>query len=456
MTKPHQYQRHGVEQIKKWNGRAILGDEMGLGKSFQSLLYAYEEGLKVVIVVCPAGLKTHWEREVQVHLGQRADVIYGRKVSPDGPIKARQRIVIINYELLKFWLDYLIRLQPELVIVDECQNLTGKDTQRTRCLKRLSTKCPRLIFMSGTPLVNRPKELWPVLNMLDPKRWSSFFKFGHRYCKPERKPWGWTFDGASNLDELNQKLRKHHLIRRLKKDVLKDLPSKQRMIVPLSISKDARKEYEEARSNFLSWLAKNNKSRVAKAAKAAQLVKAGYLRRLIGELKLEAAMEWLDTFLVSSSSKIIVFAHHKSIIRRLHENYRRKSIVLDGSVKGKHRQLVVDQFSRDPKIRILFGSKAAIVGWNGTAADTVAFFEFFWAPAHHTQAEDRPHRIGQSNNVTCYYLGVERTVDERICNKLQEKHSVLDAVLDGKPSTDYNIFDLFIDELRKEAKGVPV
>jgi SWI/SNF-related matrix-associated actin-dependent regulator of chromatin subfamily A-like protein 1 len=457
MTKPYRYQRKGVDWLEDHDGRGIIGDEMGLGKSFQALLYAQEQGCRTIVIVCEAGLKTNWEREVVTHLGRRADVLYGRVPKPDGGMAAikRKRIVIINYEILKGHMKFLKKLKPDLIVVDECQKLGNRESLQTRMVRRLSKGVDKLVFLSGTPLVNRPSELWAALNMLDRKRWPSFFSYAHKYCKPEKKPWGWVFNGASNTKHLNKRLRRY-MIRRLKSEVLKDLPLKRRIVVPLTISKTDRREYEGAVKDFIGWLSKTKKAKVVKAKKAQALVKAGYLKRLIAAMKLDPAMEWLDRFLVSTDSKIVIFCEHKAIITKLHNAYRRMSVVLDGSVKGKHRLATIDQFNRDKRIRILIGSKAAITGWNGTAADTVAFFEFFWVPGYHTQGEDRTHRIGQKKQVTAYYLAVENTVEEKICNTLQSKQGVISAVLDGKEldKSDLNLFDLFIDQVRKEAKGL--
>jgi len=258
-------------------------------------------------------------------------------------------------------------------------------------------------------------------------------------------PWGWEYKGATNLKELHRKLNSLMMIRRLKKDVLKELPDKVRQIIPLDIQM---KEYNEVLNNFIRWLTKKSNVKVEKARRAERLVQMGYLKRLAAELKIEKVITWIDDFLEESSGKLVLFCVHKKIIKQLHEKYKTISVVVDGSVTGKKRKNAVKIFQTNNKIRLFIGNiKAAGVGITLTAASTLAFIEMDWTPGDHTQAEDRIHRIGQKESAMIYYLIAKNTIEEDLCKLIQKKQSILSATLDGRE--DKNKLDIF-NELQKQ------
>lgn len=441
MTVPYTYQIKGVRKLHQFGGRGLCADEMGLGKSFQALLYALRHPeARPVIVVCPASLKWNWEREALVHVGMRAEVLEGTRPPKEG-IVTPHNLIVINYDILRFWLPYLIGLEPKLVIIDESQMLGSRTSKRTKSVKTLCYGIPHVLALSGTPLTNRPAELWPTLNILRPDLFPSFFPFAMRHAGARRAPWGWEFKGASHLSELHDKLKQTLMIRRLKKDVLKDLPSKRRCIVPLPLSDPA--EYERAVKDFLGWLADRNPVKLQSAEKAQQLTKLGYLKWLAGMLKLPAVMEWVDNFFAETDEKLVLFAIHKAVITQLHDRYKKLCVVVDGSVVGKKRQLAVDQFQRDKKTRLFIGNvQAAGKGLTLTKASTVALAEIGWTPGEHTQAEDRAHRIGTVKKVTAYYLVSKGTIEEKLLEILQAKQKVLNKTLDGgKNGTDFDLYN---------------
>lgn len=204
-TAPFPYQAKGVRKIHHFGGRALIADEMGLGKTLQSLLFAHEvSDARPIIAICPASLKWNWEREAIDHIGMRSHVIEGR--TPPLKFKLRHPLVIINYDLLQYWLWELLQLQPQLVILDECHKLGNKSTIQTKTSQRLCRDVPYVLGLSGTPLMNRPAELFSVLHILRPEIYNSRTAFEERYCKREWKPWGWQAKGATNVEELHKKL----------------------------------------------------------------------------------------------------------------------------------------------------------------------------------------------------------------------------------------------------------
>lgn len=444
-TKPFRYQRKGVARMWRFDGNALLADDMGLGKTLQTLMFAHELGEGPIIVICPAGAKWHWQKQALQHIGLKSEVLEGR--TPRKGWRPYTPCVIINFEILKKWIPLLKRLRPLLVIVDECHKIKNRSTQQTKHTKIVCRFAPHKILISGTPLTNRPAELFPALNILRPDRFSSFHSYAERYCRPTLKPWGWEYKGATHLKELHRRLRKWCMIRRLKRDVLKDLPAKIRTVIPVEISKQAQKEYEEAELNFVKWLAKRSRQLALRAARAERLVKMGYLKRLAAQLKMKQVMEWIDNFLEETDEKLIVFGIHKSILAELYEKYKHQAVLVTGSITGRKREHAQDLFNNNKRYRLFFGNlEAAGVQWSCTSASKTLFIEIGWVPGDHNQAEDRTHGIkrGRDGYVSeSYYLVARDTMEEKLCEIIQEKQKVLNETLDGESSdaSSLNIFD---------------
>jgi SWI/SNF-related matrix-associated actin-dependent regulator 1 of chromatin subfamily A len=427
---------------------------MGLGKSLISYMYADRNPDKrPVIIVCPKTLKWNWLKEIKKHFGVQADILGTTK--PDKYSLNKQRdTIIINYDVLGPWLPYLRSLNPQIIILDEVSLLGNQGTKRTRNVKMLCKGTPHVLALSGTPLTNRPAEMWPVLKILRPKLFPAFYDYAQKYCDPRRKPWGWEYKGATNLGELHQILVNHVMIRRRKMDVLSQLPGKIRSVVPLGIV--GRKEYEHAEDDLISWLLTVAPHRARRAALAEQMVKLGYLRRLSAEKKLPAVMDWVDDFLIESDGKLILFAIHEKIINALRQRYHRECVVIDGSVSDRNRRIAEESFQTNPQVRLFIGNiDAAGVGLNFTISSTVAFAEYPWVPAKLTQAEDRAHRIGQRNVVNVYYLVARGTIEEYLLEVLQTKQRVLNQVLDGEgKGDDLNVYEALCQKFTGQKRYV--
>ncbi len=440
------YQLEGVQRIERFNGRSLVADEMGLGKSLEVLTYLHRnKGTMPAVVVCPASVKYVWEHEALIHFDHRASVLEGTKPSRNGEFRERPKLTILNYDILQYWLPYLKRLKPKTIILDECQSVANRGTIRTKKSRELCRGVPHVIALSGTPLTSRPAQLWTTLNIIRPDLYPSFFAFGHRYCGAKRTFWGWDFNGATKIPELHQHLISHLMIRRRKCDVLKDLPEKIRQIVPCDLSD--RDEYNHAERDFLGWLRNENAAKLAGAKRATAMVKVGYLLRLVAKLKLKSVVRWSNQFFRETDEKLILFATHRKMIEALQRRCKVKSVTIDGGVSGPKRKAVVEQFQKDSKTRLFIGNiRAAGVGINLTAASNVVFAELDWVPGNLTQAEDRPHRIGQKKTVWIYYLVAGGTIEERLCKVLWKKQGVTQSVLDGRsPTNDFNVFNKLLE-----------
>lgn len=458
-TKLYKYQKEGVLDLEDYlreGGGALLADDMGLGKTLQALYTMKRQKVAPMfpaLVVCPAAVKYTWERQAATHVNIRAHVLEGRR-PPHTTMGFMPKLTIINPEILHAWAPYLKRQNFQTLVLDESQYFANLNAQRTKAAIDVARGIPSRLALSGTPLTNRPAELWPTLHILRPDVFRGFMSYAHDFCKPRMAFGKWEFKGAENLPKLHTLLKRTCMVRRLKADVMKDLPPKVRQVIPVELS-DYR-EYRHARDNFMGWLKQNyGKVRAQRATHAAAVTKVGYLLRLAAKLKCQAAIAWVNRWLAEyPNEKIILYAIHHKMIRVLQRRVKAKSVTVDGNITGRRRQLAVDQFRRDPETRVLIGNiKAAGTGIDGLqdVCSNLAFMEMWWRPGDHIQAEDRIHRIGQAITAWVYYMVAGGTIEEKLCQILQVKQNIIHATLDGE---DYeggmDVFDQLLKVLEAE------
>lgn len=441
--KLRRFQKKGVQFLEKKDGRALLADEMGLGKTVQALAYLQlHPDFRPAIVVCPATVKWNWKHESKRWLSTNKKV---RVAFSHRPQRKQCDILIINYDILSYWKKHLLSLRPKVIIFDECHYIKNSKAKRTKAAIRIGKKIPHIIALSGTPITNRPFEFYNIIQLIQPKLFPSFWKYAFKFCKAKFTRYGWNFSGASNTKKLNRILRKSIMLRRKKKNVIKDLPPKQRSIVVLDI--DNRNEYDSAVNDFCMWITKTHPERAEKALRAQSLTKIEYLKQLAVQGKMKMVIQWFEDFL-QSNKKILVFCHHRKVMFDLYEKFRSVAIL---STDSQAREEEIDTFRKDKKLKLFICNISSAVGFNLVEASNVAFVEFGKTPADHDQAEDRAHRIGQKNAVTAWYLVGRKTIDEDIVQLLDKKRKIVDRVLDGKVEKSVSIVsDLLRLYSRKE------
>lgn len=444
------FQRAGVQFVDVAKGRAIIADEMGLGKTVQGVAYLQLHTAKrPAVIVCPASLKTVWYRHLVAWLstGEKIAMLEGQK-SYD-PALTGASIFIINYDILAYWVDRLQALSVQVLVLDEAHYVKNRKAQRSQAVNTLTESIACVIPLTGTPALNRPAELFPLLHMVDPKAWNNFFSFGMRYCAGHQVQAGrkmvWDFSGASNLDELHEKV-KPYMIRRTKAQVLKELPPKRRAIVPITFDKKYMDEYQAAVNMVLESEEPAAQLRYFEVAKQAAV-----------KGKMSAALDWIENFI--EQEKLVVFCTHIAPVEQIMAKFGDKAVKVTGDVSMDKRQEAVDRFQNDPEVKLFVGiyPKAAGVGITLTAASNAAFLELAWTPGDVTQAEDRCHRIGQRDSVTAWYLVATDTVDEEIAGMLNEKAKILDRMIDGITGADAlvdtspqtSILDALVNKLKE-------
>lgn len=429
------YQKVGVEFLEASKGRAIIADAPGLGKTAQALAYIKHAGFKRTLVIAPASVKFSWEGEVGKWTRLSSVVIDSKtklhQIDPD------VNVWIINYDILKKFLPELLKTHFDCMIGDECQLIKSPSAIRTKAFRQISRNINSVILLSGTPLLSRPAELFSLLNIIDPKTWNNWYEYGRRYCAAHQSRWGWDVSGASHIEELHEKI-KRYFIRRDKTEVLKELPPKTFIEVPVELDAEYSKQYDAAASNFAAYLREHSGKQpaaIAKTLQAEKLAQLNVLRLLNANGKLDTAIELIDS-IIEAGEKVLVFCSFIEPLKKLEDRYGQKSVVLTGQTPIEERKHVVEQFQSDRNTQVFLGGiKSAGVGITLTAASNVLFLDYSWNPADHQQAQDRVHRPGQvASNVNIYQLFSMGSIDEDLKDILDHKQNVFDRVIEGKTS----------------------
>jgi len=420
------------------------------------------------LIVCPASLKENWRNEVESWLPSKRSVNV-INASDDDPT-FRRRVVIINYALLRKYKDTLLDKDWEMIVADESHYLKNQDAARTQNFKEISEEVPYKLLLSGTPITNRPSELISQLKILDvfEEEFGGWWEYVNAHCDAHRNNWGIDISGASNLEELHEKLISTCYIRRNKEDVLDQLPEKSRKVVKFDI--ENRSEYRKVENNIVQYfrdkalkdeefqekienlpdfqkekLKEQRASRaISKAIGAEHLVKLAELRKVTAKGKLKPITNWIDNFL-KSDEKLILFAHHTAVCDAIEEKY--DCLKITGEVPSEDRQGIVEKFQNDPEEQLIILNIAA--GGEGitlTAASHVGFIELPWSPAAVDQAEARAHRLSQEKAVNIYYLLASDTIDEKVHRLIEKKRKVTSKVNAGKSLTEEDL-----NELEKES-----
>jgi SNF2 family DNA or RNA helicase len=332
-------------------------------------------------------------------------------------------------------------------VLDESHYCKNPRAQRTQAAQRLAAAVPRdglVLALTGTPVMNRAPELISQLRILGRLGdFGSGAQFGERFRGPD-----------AHL-RLHWHLRARCFVRRLKADVLPQLPAKTRAVVPVSLDNEA--EYRLAEEDVIAWLHSQPldlgelDAKVAAALRAERLVRLNALKLLAARGKLQAALHWIHDFL-SSGEPLVVFARHREIQRAVLERFPDALHVLgEDSRRARDQAVQAFQTGEWEGAQLLVCSiEVAGQGITLTRASNVAFLELDWTPAKHDQAEDRCHRIGQQDAVNATYLLAADTIDETIATLLERKRAVIGAVTDGREEDERGVVDALVAELRGE------
>jgi superfamily II DNA or RNA helicase len=448
------YQRAGIAYAASRRG-VLIADEMGLGKTIQAIgLANTDASLQSILIICPASLRLNWLREWckwDVH-GRQAGIANGKV--------PQTNVVIVNYDILKKHILELRARPWDLLIIDEAHYLKNHKAQRTQLVlgkkdRDASKAIPALtarrrVLLTGTPILNKPIEAWSLVSSFSPEEFPSWAQYAKRYCDGHQTQYGWDVMGASNLEELQDRLRSSIMVRRLKKEVLTELPPKRRQVLEIS------GEIASVEREQMAYACTQERLEALRAAvqlakaesdedyeKAVQALREGAsaaftemakLRHATALAKVPYVIEHLTDAL--EGGKVIAFAHHRDVIQQIVEAFP-GCVSITGDTPMAARQAAVDRFQNDPTCNLIVGNLQAMgVGLTLTASAHVIFAELDWVPGVMSQAEDRAHRIGQINSVLIQHLVLEGSLDAVMAKRLVIKQEIIDRALDERERTE--------------------
>lgn len=456
------YQENGVARGLELK-RLMNGDEQGLGKTIQSIATIHGAALRgedvfPCLVICPASTKINWQREWEMWTDRKAMVLESKTKDTWHRFYelGMADVFIVNYESLKkYFVSYMppkgklrkstdIIMDPRVdllksVIVDESHRCKDTKTQQAKFTLNICRGKDRVILLTGTPVVNKPIDLFPQLAIMNRlEHFGGKKGYLERYCEGGK--------GAANLKELNYLLNKHCFFRREKKDVAKDLPEKQRQTIICDIT--TRKQYDKARDEFVQYLQEQgaDDEEIAKKLRGEIMVKMAELKKISAYGKLNEAKEFIHQ-VIDSGEKLIMFVIHHVIVDELKKEFP-DAVTVTGRDDTEEKQASIDAFQKDPEVKLIICNiKAAGVGITLTASSRVGFIEYPWTYADCAQCEDRAHRIGQINSVMCTYFLGHQTIDEQLYAMIQEKrhvgNTITGATDEMKMEMVSNVFNLF-------------
>jgi len=437
------FQRAGIAYAVQGQN-TLIGDEMGLGKTIQAIGIINYTKAENVLIVCPAFLKINWRRELDKWLlPPRSVGIAEGKFLPD------TQVVIINYDIVGKHLEALQSRHWDLRITDECHYYKNPKAKRTKAVKAIDAD--RKIAMSGTPISNRPIELHSILDDLTDE--FTFWDYAKRYCNAHRNSFGWDMSGSSNLEELQTRLRSTVMVRRLKSEVLTELPSKVRQVVPLAgdEGKILRRFGIDPDATWAEII-----TELTSTTEGFEML--SKLRHEMALTKVPAAIEMVSA--ASEEGPVLVFCHHKDVVAGLAEGLE-NCVTATGDNSKEQRDRAVQKFQAG-EANIFIGTMGACgVGLTLTRSAHIIFCELDWVPGNVTQAEDRAHRIGQTDTVLVQHLVLDGGLDAHIAQTIVAKQAVIDKALDRAldlevVAPDSGEVEVDLEKALKELKEIPV
>ncbi len=435
-VKPYQHQIDGVTKFVNANGRLMLGWEMGTGKTFGATSVIHAIQAKLTIIFAPASLTKQWEMEVKRTLPDRNVHLVKPDKMKNTLTDIDDDIFIVSYTRAKRFVETFVEMgnsPPEFIICDESHFLKNPKAQRTKAVKSLGKTTPMILLLSGTPIINRPVDLFTQLELLDPVTFNNWHKFTVRYCGGKQGPFGWIADGLTREKELHELLT-DRMDRRLKADCL-DIPSKVRTMIPVSIPKG---KIDVIPESLQTW---------QEAALKLGLAKVNY------------AVAWINDFISATpSDKLVVFCKHQKVAELLQDMFNSSHVpeyasMFHGGTDMGRRDFIINRFKADPNNRVLIMT----VGTGGTGLNlqfskNILFVETTFSPTEILQAEDRIHRIGQQGSCNINYLTAVNTYDQKLFNLLIKKMSMTNKAVEGDFIDEDNVFK----ELQKVTNAVRV
>lgn len=438
---PRQYQYEALGYALD-KGNVLNGDDVGLGKTFEAIMYAEVTNSFPCLAIVPSSVKYNWEEKWREIVGPHRTIsVIEATPKKSKPNNWNADVVIINYDIIgkkqgkgttvKF--DELLDIKWKMTIFDEAHFLKEKRAQRSAAAKRIVKPDDMIIQMlTGTAVMSRPVELWNLLVLIKrdhliAKDWHQFVT---RYCGGYRGKFGWVTDGATNTLELNRRLREVCYIRREKRDVLSELPDVTKQVIQVPITN--KMKIQRALKDFIQFVRETQGDEKAdKAMEAEHLVALGALRQLAIEGKLKGIEQYLKDHKQAGGGKLVIFGLHKEPLEYLSEKF--KSMLIAGGVSSIKKQKIVKDWIANDDTFLFANIESAGTGVDGLqlVCSNMLIIELPWRPSDLTQVIGRLDRSGQEQATTVSFMLSDETIDKEMWDMLADKEAVTEAVNKG-------------------------
>ena len=452
------YQKAGIafslDRIKEGRRGVLIADEMGLGKTIQAIgIINNAPDIQTALIICPASLKLNWRNELNRWLVRNHSIGIA-----DGPYYPNYTdIVIINYDILHRFPDELRARVWDLMIIDEAHYLGNKTSRRSKQVFGYKDLTPiqtrRVAMLTGTPFETRVKQIFPLIHYLDPATWPNEWEFLNRYYEKEtdsfyvrggggKKKQATKFEKPKNLDDLQRRLRSSIMVRRMKKDVLTELPAKQRQIIEIPQGKlsgklqmeiKAYQDWQKARrerKNLQELDESSYRARLSQLNEEIETAGAA-LATIRKELSIEKIPHIVDHVkdALEYEEKVIVFGYHRDLIEGVAAAFGSDAVMLYGGMSNTAKQNSIERF-QNGDARLFVGSLMNAEGYTITSSSHMIISEYDWRPSKVLQAEDRGHRIGQLERLLIQSVIFEDSLDSKIAKRFIERQEEMEAALD--------------------------
>ncbi len=431
------YQAEGASFLAE-RKRALLFDEMGVGKTPTTIAGAREAGAQDVVVICPKVVLGVWKNQIQNWWGEASAIIYAgqpwqRTVAWRRLEKAsRPRFVIANYAQLP---DLLERCRLwNTVIYDECHTIKNHRSVGYGHAKQLRTR--NLFLLSGTPVSAGPQDLWSYLHLIDPGKFSSYWNFVKEHCVTMPNGFGSLAILRPKNPSYTRAVLKPYMLRRLKKDVLTELPDKTRTSVPVYMSPKQQEFYDALANDMIVTFGESGVLMAPTVlSQMTRLCQLTTTPQLLGidcpSAALEATRDLAQAEL-DAGHNVVIFTRFRQAIPHIQSalaGTEARTFVLQGGMTQTAFDATVQAFDKAAGRKVLICTIQLGQGWDALTASAAIFLGFSFTPLHHTQSEDRLHRFGQRNPVVCYYIQTQGTLDQHILDILNQKTSWSNLIL---------------------------
>jgi len=451
----YEYQKKGIKFLLDSGGRALLADSPGVGKTAQALGYVTHSGHQRTLIICPASVKFSWESEIEKWTELSSFVVDSKTKLSDIPSDIN--CVIINYDILKKHFNEFMKYHWDCLVVDEAHMIKSPTAQRSKVVKALSRNIQSVIMLTGTPVLSRPIEMFNMLTIIDPKVWNNYYSYATKFCDGHQGYWGFEAKGATNLEELQSRIS-NYFLRRTKEEVLKELPRKNHIDVPIDLPVQEREEYDLVEENLIKYLREvkeKTDKEISKSLAGEKLVKLNLLREINALGKISTAKELIDNIL-EAGEKVLVFSSFNSPLKELADMYEENSVMILGETPVEERGVIVKKFQEDPNTKIFLGGfKSAGAGITLTAASNIINLDLPWNPADLEQSENRAHRPGAIyESLNIYQIISKNTLDGFMKKLLGTKQEIIDKLMIGEKEVEKenNLIDDYIRELEAKYK----